>query len=138
MGKASKQTNSVKTTAAPSKKVENSKYDAIPDVKKELIADHLPPIALVFAILACSGFLFIFAFRDAFATGRPIGGEMEAAFLVSSYDDDPSTKDVLGTITILSFDKTTSSNFFVASFSIFPNLPCSMIIPTAGNRNREV
>jgi hypothetical protein len=81
MGKASKRIEVAK--AATTNATEKSKYDAVPDVKKELIAEHLPPIALVFTVVACSGFLFVFAFRDVFATGRNIGGEMDAAYLVS-------------------------------------------------------
>ena len=83
MGKSSKQAKPVKNAPAAIA-TENSKYDNVPEVKKELIEEHLPPIALVFAVVACSGFLFMFAFRDVFATGRNIAGDMDAAYLVSS------------------------------------------------------
>lgn len=46
------------------------------------VQDHLPPLGLVFTVIACSGFLFMFAFRDVFATGRTIAGPMDEAFLV--------------------------------------------------------
>lgn len=52
-------------------------------VTKELIAEHLPPIGLVFMIMACSGILWVFAFRDVFATGRNIAGPLDEAMLVS-------------------------------------------------------
>mmetsp|Transcript_123813 Transcript_123813/g.346726 ORF Transcript_123813/g.346726 Transcript_123813/m.346726 type:complete len:237 (-) Transcript_123813:622-1332(-) len=81
MGKASKNTKIAKAEATTTEMTQNTKYDAVPNVKKELIEEHLPPIALVFAVVACSGFLFMFAFRDVFATGRNIGGDMDAAYL---------------------------------------------------------
>jgi hypothetical protein len=52
-------------------------------VTKELIAEHLPPIGLVFTIMACSSILWVFAFRDVFATGRNIAGPLDEAMLVS-------------------------------------------------------
>ena len=51
-------------------------------VSKEVVAEHLPPLALVFTVIACSGFLFVFSFRDVFATGRNVAGEMDEAMLV--------------------------------------------------------
>jgi hypothetical protein len=51
-------------------------------VPEEVLADHLPPIGLVFTVIVCSGFLFVFSFRDVFATGRIIGGTMDEALLV--------------------------------------------------------
>jgi hypothetical protein len=51
-------------------------------VTKEIIAEHLPPLGLVFSVIACSGFLFVFAFRDVFATGKIVGGAMDEAMLV--------------------------------------------------------
>ena len=47
------------------------------------LEEHLPPLNLVFTVIACSGFLFMFSFRDVFATGRVIGGSMDEAMLVS-------------------------------------------------------
>jgi hypothetical protein len=49
---------------------------------KEDVNDHLPPIFLVFTVLACSGFVFMYSFRDVFATGRVIGGVRDHAYLV--------------------------------------------------------
>lgn len=88
MGKASKQkAGSAVTAKSPTEPLnsKNSKTDdsLSPAVKKELIAEHLPPISLVFTVIACSGFLLMFAFRDVFATGRNIAGEMDEAYLVS-------------------------------------------------------
>jgi hypothetical protein len=54
---------------------------------KEDVNDHLPPILLVFTVVACSGFLFMYAFRDVFATGRTIGGDWDDAYLVRSLGD---------------------------------------------------
>ncbi|KAG7339386.1 hypothetical protein IV203_006494 [Nitzschia inconspicua] len=48
---------------------------------KENINDHLPPIFLVFTVMVCSGFLFMYSFRDVFATGRTIGGYRDHAYL---------------------------------------------------------
>jgi hypothetical protein len=47
------------------------------------VSDHLPPLPLVLTVMACSGFLFVYAFRDIFATGRNIGGVPDEAYLVS-------------------------------------------------------
>ena len=87
MGKESKQNKAGRAiTAKSSVPPEASKNgtDAVfsPSVQKELIEEHLPPIGLVFTVIACSGFLLMFAFRDVFATGRNIGGEMDDAYLV--------------------------------------------------------
>ena len=54
-------------------------------VTKELLAEHLPPIGLVFIIMVCSSILWVFAFRDVFATGRTIAGPLDEAMLVSDY-----------------------------------------------------
>mmetsp|Transcript_6942 Transcript_6942/g.20109 ORF Transcript_6942/g.20109 Transcript_6942/m.20109 type:complete len:386 (+) Transcript_6942:334-1491(+) len=43
--------------------------------------DHLPPLFFVFSVMLCSGFLFVYAFRDVFATGRNIGGVPDEAYL---------------------------------------------------------
>ena len=51
---------------------------------KELAAEHLPPIGLVFCVILCSGYLFMFAFRDVFATGKIIGGNADEDMLVRS------------------------------------------------------
>jgi hypothetical protein len=54
-------------------------------VTKELLAEHLPPIGLVFIIMVCSSCLWVFAFRDVFATGRNIAGPLDDAMLVGFY-----------------------------------------------------
>ena len=53
------------------------------DNNKKLAEEHLPPLPLVFTVLVCSGFLFMFAIRDFMATGRNIFGEADEAMLVS-------------------------------------------------------
>ena len=72
MGKASKTKTS--PSAVVKKGTKNEKLETInPPVSKEIVAEHLPPIGLVLAIIACSGFLLVFSFRDVFATGKIIG-----------------------------------------------------------------
>jgi hypothetical protein len=51
--------------------------------KEQLRALHLAPLPLVLVVLVCSGFLWMLAFRDVMATGRPILGAMDEAMLVS-------------------------------------------------------
>ncbi len=84
MGKASKQGKGG-ITSPKSMPQETVKYEPSLDVKKDLIDEHLPPIGLVFTVIVCSGFLFMFAFRDVFATGRNVGGEMDEAYLVRRF-----------------------------------------------------
>ena len=74
MGKSSKTETRSKTAKEPQPK------DA--PAKSVDISGHLPPLGLVLTVMACSGFLFVYAFRDAFATGRNIGGDPDEAFLV--------------------------------------------------------
>jgi hypothetical protein len=52
---------------------------------KDAVSDHIPPLPLVITVMACSGFLFVYAFRDIFATGRNIGGDPDEAYLVSLF-----------------------------------------------------
>ena len=47
-----------------------------------ILSDHLPPIFLVLTVMASSGFLLVYSFRDVFATGRNIGGDYDEAYLV--------------------------------------------------------
>jgi hypothetical protein len=47
-----------------------------------MVADHLPPLPLVLAILLCSGFMFMLGMRDMMSTGKIILGESDAAYLV--------------------------------------------------------
>lgn len=89
MGKSSKQQKKVGPTKAANAKtggqVTSTKPSKAP-VSKDIAAEHLPPIGLVFTVIACSGFLFVFSFRDVFATGRIIGGASDEALLVSHTD----------------------------------------------------
>ena len=76
MGKSSK-------IAAPRSKTEKERKAEKPASKPVVdISDHLPPFALVLTVMACSGFMFVYAFRDVFATGRNIGGAPDEAYLV--------------------------------------------------------
>lgn len=69
-------------TAARGKTAKEPSKAAAP--KQEVdVSDHLPPLVLVFTVVLCSGFLFMYAFRDVFATGRNIGGDVDEAYLVS-------------------------------------------------------
>jgi len=76
-GKTSKETTTTTTTTNGDNEAPSSSAAR----KKDLASDHLPPIVLVFTVLACSGFLFVYAFRDVFATGRNIGGVPDEAYL---------------------------------------------------------
>jgi hypothetical protein len=51
--------------------------------KAPLALDHLPPLPLVFIVMACSGLLWVFALRDFLATGKNIAGAWDEAMLVS-------------------------------------------------------
>ena len=83
MGKASKNVKATKA-AKPKPDDQTSKPKQVSALtSKEVIAKNLPPIGLVFTVIACSGFLFVFSFRDVFATGRVIGGSSDEALLVS-------------------------------------------------------
>ena len=85
MGKASKKSPST-TTSTSSKNIDNNKTTSTSSKsladKEMLVDEYLPPIGLVFSVLLCSGFLFMFAFRDVFATGKVIGGTYDQAMLV--------------------------------------------------------
>ena len=73
---------STKTASRGKKAEEPSKSKAAAPKQEVDISDHLPPLVLVFTVMACSGFLFMYAFRDVFATGRNIGGDVDEAYLV--------------------------------------------------------
>jgi hypothetical protein len=66
------------------KKIEEVKDAEKAAEKSQLALDHLPPLPLVFAVMACSGLLWVFALRDFLATGRNIAGTWDEAMLVSS------------------------------------------------------
>ena len=83
MGKASKQAKSAKAAKPkPDGQTTKPKQANAPVSKEVVITENLPPIGLVFTVIACSGFLFVFSFRDVFATGRVIGGSSDEALLV--------------------------------------------------------
>jgi hypothetical protein len=52
--------------------------------KQQVIEEHLPPLVLTFIILACSGFLLVFALRDFLSTGKNIAGKWDESMLVRS------------------------------------------------------
>ncbi len=76
---SSSKKNDAKTPDDDSKAVHSKGRTSPP---KDDVNDHLPPIILVFTVMACSGFLFMYAFRDVFSTGRTIGGAWDDAYLV--------------------------------------------------------
>jgi hypothetical protein len=51
--------------------------------RKDVRVLHFAPLPLVFTVLVCSGVMWLMSFRDVFATGRSILGEMDEAVLVS-------------------------------------------------------
>ena len=77
-------TRSSTDAAAAKNASEDKQASSNPPLVKESAAahDHLPPIFLVFTVMVCSGFVFMYAFRDVFATGRTIGGFRDHAYLV--------------------------------------------------------
>lgn len=80
MGKSTKAASSSrgKMTKDKNKTAEESSRKV---AVEEVATDHLPPIFLIFTVMACSGFLFVYSFRDVFATGRNIGGAYDHAYL---------------------------------------------------------
>ena len=77
------------TTAKKDRIPKNKKKDAAAandkndqEDKAALVEEHLPPLALVWIVLFCSGTLFVFAIRDFLTTGRNIGGAWDEAMLV--------------------------------------------------------
>lgn len=90
MGKSSKQTKKAGSVKAAKAKADDqastSTKQSNAPVSKDIVTEHLPPIGLVFTVIACSGFLFVFSFRDVFATGRIIGGASDEALLVGQTD----------------------------------------------------
>lgn len=82
MAKSSKTASRSKTTKVKSKT--DGEISAAPpgnSKKVNAAADHLPPLFLVFTVMVCSGFLFVYAFRDVFSTGRNIGGVHDESYL---------------------------------------------------------
>jgi hypothetical protein len=69
-----------------SKNVVNQKKlvekESTKSMRNELAEEHLPPLLLVFVIIACSGLLWVFALRDFLATGRVIVGSWDYAMQV--------------------------------------------------------
>ena len=71
-------------SAAIASVLTNGAMASPPVVKKELVLeDHLPPLALVFTILICSGAAWVLGLRDLLATGKSFLGPIDAAYLVS-------------------------------------------------------
>ena len=82
---SSEKGSSLNTAASKAKSRQRGKLDkaVIEQKKNEIKALHLAPLPLVFTVMICSGMMWVLAFRDVFATGRSIMGEMDAAMLVS-------------------------------------------------------
>lgn len=82
-----KSKSSTAVAAAPKVSPDTTPEKAAPPrpavAKEVLLHEHLPPMPLVLTILFCSGALFVLGFRDMFATGKIILGDMDAAFAVS-------------------------------------------------------
>lgn len=81
----------------------------------KIATDHLPPIFLVLIVMACSGFLFVYAFRDVFATGRNIGGARDYAYLtftncIAFFDDEKGWKSQQGGLSSISQVTTDANN----------------------------
>ena len=71
-------------SAAIASALTNGAMASPPVVKKEIILeDHLPPLALVFTILFCSGAAWVLGLRDLLATGKSFLGPIDDAYLVS-------------------------------------------------------
>mmetsp|Transcript_19843 Transcript_19843/g.43071 ORF Transcript_19843/g.43071 Transcript_19843/m.43071 type:complete len:391 (+) Transcript_19843:152-1324(+) len=82
MAKSSKTASRGKTTKDQNQTdVGKSEATSSNNKKINVASDHLPPILLVFTVMVCSGFLFVYAFRDVFATGRNIGGVHDESYL---------------------------------------------------------
>jgi len=87
MARTSKRKDAVKISDT---KESAAKSSGSPEVTKpvvqqshaELVAEHLPPMALVCCVLILSGSLFILGLRDALATGKPIAGPLDASLQV--------------------------------------------------------
>eukprot|EP00934_Nitzschia_sp_Nitz4_P000684 Nitzschia sp. Nitz4//scaffold166_size90379//70452//71706//NITZ4_005069-RA/size90379-augustus-gene-0.6-mRNA-1//1//CDS//3329538232//684//frame0 len=114
MGKSSKQT---KKDAGPAtvKKEEATTTTPKQEVVKDVASDHLPPLGLVFTVIACSGFLFVFAFRDVFATGRNIAGDLDETFLqftksIEFFDDSKGWKSKQGGLSTIAQVTTDANN----------------------------
>lgn len=105
--------------------------DEIQRAKANLAAEHLPPLALTFIVLLCSGALLVLNLRDLLTTGKNIGGSWDEAMLVR-------------------FVRLSSQASFVAQLSqnltfsppsapdrTLPNLLSGLMIRKDGNQLRE-
>jgi len=118
MGKASKQPKQAKSVKAGKPKSDDQTIKpklANAPISKEVIAEHLPPLGLVFTVIACSGFLFVFSFRDVFATGRIIGGPLDEALLgftksMDFFDDSKGWKSTQGGLSSIKQVTTDTNN----------------------------
>lgn len=90
---AARQRNTQQAVKSSSNGVDQRKKDKINKEKNEakdtassaqLAEDHLPPLMLVFVVMACSGLLWVFALRDVLSTGRIIAGSWDEAMQVRS------------------------------------------------------
>jgi hypothetical protein len=90
--------------------------------KQQVIEEHLPPLALTFIILACSGFLLVFALRDFLSTGKNIAGKWDESMLVRSCCRSSSTGVVVSCCDMVRnlIGLHTPSCFSTSAFSFIP------------------
>uniref|UniRef100_A0A6U3QH34 Uncharacterized protein n=1 Tax=Ditylum brightwellii TaxID=49249 RepID=A0A6U3QH34_9STRA len=111
-------TNDTNRTIKSAKKEQEKKAvdDKIESNKlAETKAAYLAPLPLVMIVLLCSGFLWMLAFRDVMATGRPILGAMDEAMLLftkstSFFDDRNGFKSSAGGLSTIKTATTDENN----------------------------
>lgn len=104
-------------------KAKKQKMDALAMSTKKQYAKnmHLIPLPLQCTVLLCSGFLFLLAYRDLFATGKVMFGDMDLAMLhytrsITWYDDSNGWKSSMGGLSAVrgvSTDENDMGGFFV-------------------------
>jgi len=114
-GKKTKDANNAKKNNARITESSSASASAASSVEKNTSTGHLPPIFLVFTVMCCSGFLFVYAFRDVFATGKNIGGTYDNAYLTFTnsqpfFDDAKGWKSQQGGLSSISKVTTDANN----------------------------
>lgn len=136
--KRSKEQVSQSSAATKAKSQQKAKLDkaVIEQRKKEVRVLHFAPLPLVFTVLVCSGILWLLSFRDVFATGRPILGEMDEAMLVCSCFKIKTTYLLIFYICLFLTDCLRSFSSFTCS--ILPNPQISLTSRKDGSNQRQV
>mmetsp|Transcript_7806 Transcript_7806/g.8953 ORF Transcript_7806/g.8953 Transcript_7806/m.8953 type:complete len:391 (+) Transcript_7806:162-1334(+) len=122
MSRKKKERNNVvpkKSKGSPKKN--NDSNNARKKDNSALVLDHLPPLPLVFAVLLCSGSMWVFGLRDTFATGKNILGQIDHDYLeftksLQWFDDSNgwrSTHGGLSTIKPVTTDENNMGGLFV-------------------------